>query len=137
MKARKIFHFQHFSFYEQLKFYAQLSWALKKFYNLRTWSVEDNIVFWEVWHFKLLLLVPKESWKMSAIGKLKNDCAPKEIKKWLGTNIRWWKTSWYQINLKLGRYQIKVAKKNGFQMPNKKMLWKMMDKQWYQNRINK
>ena len=30
-KERQIFIFQHFSFYEQLKFHAQLSWAWKKF----------------------------------------------------------------------------------------------------------
>ena len=34
MKARKVGIFQQFSFYEQLKFHAQLSWARKKFYNL-------------------------------------------------------------------------------------------------------
>ena len=35
LKARNTDLFQHFSFYEQLKSYAQLSWARKKFYNLR------------------------------------------------------------------------------------------------------
>ena len=33
LNARNIFIFQHFSFYEQLKFHAQLSWALKSFIN--------------------------------------------------------------------------------------------------------
>ena len=33
-KARKIFISHHFTFYEQLKFHAQLIWASKKFYNL-------------------------------------------------------------------------------------------------------
>ena len=33
LKARNIYIFQHFSFYEQLKIHAQLSWARKKFYN--------------------------------------------------------------------------------------------------------
>ena len=33
-KARNFFTLQHFSFYEQLLFHAQLSWAWKKFYNL-------------------------------------------------------------------------------------------------------
>ena len=35
LKARKVFIFQHFSFYEQLKFHTQLS--MKKFYKLGTW----------------------------------------------------------------------------------------------------
>ena len=35
LKARNVFIFQHFSFYEQLKFHVNLSWARKKFYNLR------------------------------------------------------------------------------------------------------
>ena len=33
-KARDFFICLYFSFYEQLKFRAQLSWAWKKFYNL-------------------------------------------------------------------------------------------------------
>ena len=37
LNARKSF-LQHFRFYEQLKFHAQLSWAWKQFYNLGTWS---------------------------------------------------------------------------------------------------
>ena len=39
-KVRKFFIFHHFSFYEQLKFHALLSWAWKKFYNLgaRSWK---------------------------------------------------------------------------------------------------
>ena len=34
LKARNTFPFQHFCFYEQLVFYAQLSWAWKKVCNL-------------------------------------------------------------------------------------------------------
>ena len=34
LKAINFFICQYFSFYEQLKFRAQLSWARKKFYNL-------------------------------------------------------------------------------------------------------
>ena len=34
LKGRKSFVFGYFSFYQQLKFHAQLSWAWKKFYNL-------------------------------------------------------------------------------------------------------
>ena len=34
LKARNFFIYRYFSFYEQLKFRAQLSWAWKKFYNL-------------------------------------------------------------------------------------------------------
>ena len=34
LKARNFFICRYFSFYEQLKFHAQLSWAWKKFYNL-------------------------------------------------------------------------------------------------------
>ena len=34
LQARKVCNFQHFRFYEQLKFRPQLSWAWKKFYNL-------------------------------------------------------------------------------------------------------
>ena len=36
-KVRKIFIFQHFSCYELLQFHSQLSWAWKKFYNLRAY----------------------------------------------------------------------------------------------------
>ena len=34
LKAKHFFIRQHFSFYEQLKFQAQFSWAWKKFYNV-------------------------------------------------------------------------------------------------------
>ena len=34
LEARKVYIFQHCSFYEQLKFHTQLSLARKKFYNL-------------------------------------------------------------------------------------------------------
>ena len=42
LKARNVFICRYFSFYEQLKFHAQLSWAWKKFYNLggQAWSFE-------------------------------------------------------------------------------------------------
>ena len=36
-EARKICIFQHFSAYEQLKFYTQMSWAWQKFNNLDVW----------------------------------------------------------------------------------------------------
>ena len=38
LKARKFFICRYFSFYEQLKFRAQLSWAWKKFYILEACS---------------------------------------------------------------------------------------------------
>ena len=38
LKARYFFICRYFSFYGQLKFRAQLSWAWKKFYNLGAWS---------------------------------------------------------------------------------------------------
>ena len=37
LKARNFFTFPYLSFYEQLKFCAQLRWAWKKFYNLEAW----------------------------------------------------------------------------------------------------
>ena len=37
LKARNVFICRYLSFYEQLKFRAQLSWAWKKFHNLRAW----------------------------------------------------------------------------------------------------
>ena len=39
LKARNVFIFQHLSFYEKLKFHAQLSRAQKMVYNLRTGPV--------------------------------------------------------------------------------------------------
>ena len=39
LKAINFFVCWYFNFYEQLKFRAQLSWALKKFYNLGAWPV--------------------------------------------------------------------------------------------------
>ena len=38
LKAINFFIYQYFSFYEQLKFRAQLSWAQKKIHNLRVWA---------------------------------------------------------------------------------------------------
>ena len=38
LKARNFFICEYFSFYGQLKFCAQLSWAWKKFYHLEAWS---------------------------------------------------------------------------------------------------
>ena len=37
LKARHFFICRYFSFYEQLKIRAQLSWAWKQFYNLGGW----------------------------------------------------------------------------------------------------
>ena len=39
LKAGNVFILQHLSFYEQLKFHAQLSRAWKKFYNLWAWAL--------------------------------------------------------------------------------------------------
>ena len=36
LKARNFFIFLYFIFYEQLNFYAQLSWARKKLYDLKS-----------------------------------------------------------------------------------------------------
>ena len=41
LKARTFFICRYFSFYEQLKFHAQLIWVWKKFYNLGAWLVHD------------------------------------------------------------------------------------------------
>ena len=38
LKAINTYLFQHLSLYELVKFYAQLSWAWKKLYNLKAWS---------------------------------------------------------------------------------------------------
>ena len=38
LKAINFFICRYFSFYEQLKFRAQLSWEWKKFYNLGAWA---------------------------------------------------------------------------------------------------
>ena len=54
-KGRKSlrFIFQHFSFYKQLKFNAQLSWAWRKFYNLGAWTVRFGLIqrkkIFQVW----------------------------------------------------------------------------------------
>ena len=45
LKARNFFICRYFSFYEQLKFLAQLSWASKKFNNLRLWSRQTKKLF--------------------------------------------------------------------------------------------
>ena len=42
LKARNFFICQYFSFYEQFKFFAQLSWVWKKFYNLGAWLLYLN-----------------------------------------------------------------------------------------------
>ena len=39
LKSRNFFICRYFSFYEQLKLRAQLSWAWKEFYNLAAWSL--------------------------------------------------------------------------------------------------
>ena len=44
LKAGKVLIFQHFSFCEQLKLQAQLSWAWKKFYNLEARSSVKRIL---------------------------------------------------------------------------------------------
>ena len=44
--ARNTFLFQSFSFYEQMKFYAQLSWGWKKFYNLGALSGFYHLTLW-------------------------------------------------------------------------------------------
>ena len=44
LKARNLFICRYFSFYEQLKFCAQLSWAWKKFYNLEAWLYKNQMI---------------------------------------------------------------------------------------------
>ena len=39
LKVIKVFTFQHFRFYEHLKFHAQLKLSTKFFYNLRAWPI--------------------------------------------------------------------------------------------------
>ena len=51
LKARNFFIWWHFSFYEHLKFRSHLSWAWKKFYNLRARIVES------IWAQKALDLI--------------------------------------------------------------------------------
>ena len=48
LKAWNNYIFQHLSFYEQLKFHAQLRWAWKKFYYLRAGVVLDCIDSWSL-----------------------------------------------------------------------------------------
>ena len=54
LKARNFFISRYFSFYEQLKFYNQLSWAWNMFYNLGTWSLLAS----RVGHCSLLSISP-------------------------------------------------------------------------------
>ena len=44
LKARNFIALRYFSFYEQLKFHAQLSWAWKKFLNLGAWLLYFNFL---------------------------------------------------------------------------------------------
>ena len=48
LKARNFITLRYFSFYEQLKFRAQLSWAWKKFYNLGA-CLSLTIALWMIW----------------------------------------------------------------------------------------
>ena len=45
LRARNFFICRYFSFYERLKFHAQLSWAWKKFYNLAAWCHHNDVIF--------------------------------------------------------------------------------------------
>ena len=47
LKARNFFICRYFSFYEQLKFHAQLIWAWTKFYNLGAWW----LIFAAIWEY--------------------------------------------------------------------------------------
>ena len=55
LKARNFFICQYFSFYEQLKFRAQLSWAWKKFFNLGAWLLT-----------KFLILIRTNLWNVNS-----------------------------------------------------------------------
>ena len=55
LKARHFFICWYFSFYEQLKFHAQLSWAWKKLYNLRA-CVTFTKIFISAWLTYILLV---------------------------------------------------------------------------------
>ena len=46
LKARKVFIFQYFSFYEQIKFHAQLSWAWKSFITSRP-GLQTRVCHWK------------------------------------------------------------------------------------------
>ena len=67
LKARNFFICQYFSFNEQLKFCAQLSWAWKKFYNLGTRSPEKStyLNFFLISQPKHMLWVLKRTFSMS------------------------------------------------------------------------
>ena len=47
LKARNVFICRYFSFYEQFKYRAQLSWAWKMFYNFGAWSalLKNGLMF--------------------------------------------------------------------------------------------
>ena len=53
LKARKVFIFQHFSFYEQLQYRTQMSWTWKKFYNLGPRSFR---LFYQTLAYKIIFL---------------------------------------------------------------------------------
>ena len=56
LKPRKLFIFQHFTFYEQLKFHTQLSWAWKKFYYLGASGAEAHICITPSFKYALVAL---------------------------------------------------------------------------------
>ena len=67
-KARKIFIFQYFSLYEQLKFLTQLSWARKKFYNLAACLYQACVVTYTykmMWIFVICIIML--NWSFSYI----------------------------------------------------------------------
>ena len=59
LKARNFLTFQYVSYYEQLQFRAQLSWAWKKFYNLWAWWAKNigpvSKTFW-AWNCYFFLI---------------------------------------------------------------------------------
>ena len=55
LKARKVFIFLHFGFYQQLKFHSQLSWAQKSFITLRPGS--EHKIFQIFCHVLFLVFI--------------------------------------------------------------------------------
>ena len=89
LKARHFFICWYFSFYEQLKFYAQLSWAWKKFNNLWASFFRSSYSCTNFLIFLLTLQCVVMAWWFASVTKGAGEYISRNFPRWSqATNTR-------------------------------------------------
>ena len=85
LKAKHFFICWYFSFFEQLKFYAQLSWAWKKFYNLRARFFRSSYSCTNFWMFLLTFQCVVMAWWFPSVTRSAGEYISWSFSRWSQT----------------------------------------------------